>query len=148
MRTAQAVHAPDGAIATVPSRGAGLSHWFRSLGLMLRFDAGRARQWAGMMAVVQVMMGAGMAVMYGLFYPVITPEVALYIVTGTPTLALVPLGLVMVPIGVSEQKVAKTFDFIWSLPSPRSAQAASTFVLWTALAILGWNGLLLFPQLG
>ena len=58
-----------------------------------------------------------------------TPTIALFIVTGTPTLALIPLGLVMVPIGVSEQKVEGTFDFIWSLPAPRTAQAASTFLL-------------------
>jgi len=117
--------------------GAGAAHWFRSFGLMLRFDAGRAREWAAMFAIVQVFMGAGMAITYGFFYPVVTPMIALYIVTGTPTLALIPLGLVMVPIGVSEQKIARTFDFIWSLPAPRSAQAASTFVLYTALAIPG-----------
>ena len=104
---------------------------------MLRFDAGRAREWAGMMAIVQVMMGAGMAITYGFLYPVITPMVALYIVTGRRTLALIPLGLVMVPIGVSQQKVEGTFDFIWSLPAPRTAQAASTFLLWTALSIPG-----------
>jgi ABC-2 type transport system permease protein len=118
-----------------PSTGVG--HWFRSLGLMMRFDAGRAREWAAMMAVIQVMMGAGMAFMYGFFYPVVTPTIALFIVTGTPTLALIPLGLVMVPTGVSQQKVEGTFDFIWSLPTPRSAQAASTFLLYTVLSIPG-----------
>ena len=64
---------------------------------MMRFDAARAREWAAMMAIIQVMMGAGMAFMYGFFYPVVTPTIALFIVTGTPTLALIPLGLVMVP---------------------------------------------------
>jgi len=120
-----------------PPRGSVAAHWFRSLQLMMRFDAGRAREWAPMMAIVQIFMGAGMAITYGFFYPVVTPTIALYIVTGTPTLALIPLGLVMVPIGVSQQKVERTFDFIWSLPAPRSAQAASTFVLWTALSIPG-----------
>ena len=127
---ARTVHAP-------PVVESGVAHWFRSFGLMMRFDAGRAREWAAMMAIVQVFMGAGMAITYGFFYPVVTPTIALYIVTGTPTLALIPLGLVMVPIGVSQQKVERTFDFIWSLPAPRSAQTASTFVLWTALAIPG-----------
>ena len=57
-------------VAGVPGRGLGAAgalrsgplQWFRSVGLMLRFDAGRAREWAGMMAIVQVMMGAGMAI--------------------------------------------------------------------------------------
>jgi hypothetical protein len=47
----------------------GAAHWLRSLHRMLRFDLSRARQWAPMMAVTQVFMGAGMAVMYGFFYP-------------------------------------------------------------------------------
>ena len=135
MKTEERVLRTGAATVGAPSSGAG--HWLRSLWLMMRFDAGRAREYAGLMVIVQVFMGAGMAITYGFFYPVVTPTVALYIVTGTPTLALIPLGFVMVPIGVSQQKVEKTFDFIWSLPTPRTAQAASTFVLWTALAIPG-----------
>jgi ABC-2 type transport system permease protein len=115
----------------------GIGRWLRSLKLMLRFDFARARQWAGLMAIVQVMMGAGMAIMYGFFYPAVTPTVGLYIATGTPTLALIPLGLVMIPAGVGEQKLQGTFDFIWSLPTPRTAQATSTFLLYTTLAIPG-----------
>jgi ABC-2 type transport system permease protein len=108
-----------------------------SLRQMLRFDYGRMREWAPMMAIVQVMMGAGMAITYGFFFPHMTQPIALFIATGTPTLALIPLGFVMVPIGVSQQRVEGTFDFIWSLPAPRSAQAASTFLLYTALAVPG-----------
>jgi ABC-2 type transport system permease protein len=115
----------------------GVRQWIRSVKLMLYFDFGRARQWAALMALVQVLMGAGMAIMYGFFYPVVTPTVGLYIATGTPTLALIPLGMVMIPAGVGEQKLQGTFDFIWSLPTPRSAQAASTFLLYTILAIPG-----------
>ena len=115
----------------------GLRHWFRSLGLMMRFDFARAREWAAMMALVQVLMGAGMALMYSFFYPSVDPMTALYIATGAPTLALIPLGFVMIPQGVGEQKQQGTFDFIWSLPTPRSAQAASTFLLYTALSLPG-----------
>lgn len=75
----------------------GVGYWLRSLRAMLRFDLGQARQWAAMMVVIQVMMGAGMALMYGFFYPKVTQDIALLISTGTPTLALIPLGFVMVP---------------------------------------------------
>jgi ABC-2 type transport system permease protein len=116
---------------------AGARHWLRSFALMLRFDWGRARTWAPMMAVIQLMMGAGMAIMYGFFYPHVSQETALYIATGTPTLALIPLGLVMVPGSVAQQRIEGTFDFIWSLPSPRTAQAVSTFALYTLLSLPG-----------
>ncbi len=115
----------------------GPGYWLGSLGSMMRFDLGQARQWAAIMVVIQVMMGAGMALMYGFFYPRITPTIALYISTGTPTLALIPLGFVMVPGNVGQRKLEGTFDFIWSMPVPRSVQATSTFLLYTLLSLPG-----------
>jgi ABC-2 type transport system permease protein len=124
--------------AELPERTrSGPGYWLRSLGTMLRFDYARSRQWAPMMALIQVLMGAGMAVMYGFFYPHVTPEVALYIATGTPTLALIPLGFVMLPGAVSQQRIEGTFDFTWSLPAPRTAQATSTFLLYMLLSLPG-----------
>jgi ABC-2 type transport system permease protein len=115
----------------------GPGHWLGSLHRMLRFDLRRARQWAPMMAVAQVFMGAGMAVMYGFFYSEMSEATALYIATGTPTLALIPLGFLMLPESVNQQRLEGTFDFIWSLPVPRTAQASSTFLLYTLLSLPG-----------
>ncbi len=95
----------------------GVRYWLASLRAMLRFDLGRRREWAPMMVVVQTMMGAGMAILYGFFYPHITPTQALFIATGAPTLALIPLGFVMLPTGVAMQKTEGSFDYIWSLPA-------------------------------
>ena len=122
-------------LATTTRSGA--RYWLASLASMLRFDLGRARGWAAPMVVIQIMMGAGMAVMYGFFYPTVTPAVALYISTGTPTLALIPLGFVLIPGMVGQQKLEGTFDFIWSMPVPRSAQATSTFLLYSLLSLPG-----------
>ncbi len=115
----------------------GIRYWLASLNAMMRFDLARARQWAALMMVVQMMLGAGMALMYGFFYPRMTYSTALYITTGTPTLALIPLGFVMVPASVGRQKLEGTFDFIWSLPVPRSAEAVATFLLFTLLSLPG-----------
>jgi ABC-2 type transport system permease protein len=115
----------------------GPRHWLRSYLLMLRFDWGRSRQYAPLMIIVQLLMGAGMAVMYGFFYPEISETTALYITTGVPTLALVPLGLLMVPGAVGDMRMEGTFDVVWSLPTPRSAQAGATFTLFTLLALPG-----------
>ena len=68
----------------------GVGYWVASLASMMRFDYGRVRQWVPMMIVIQTLMGAGMALLYGFFYPQITAIRALYITTGAPTLALVP----------------------------------------------------------
>jgi ABC-2 type transport system permease protein len=122
-------------LSTVTRSGPG--YWLASLRAMTRFEMGRARQWAALMVVIQILMGAGMALMYGLFYPRVTHATALYITTGTPALALIPIGLVLVPASVGQEKLAGTFDFIWSLPTPRSAQAVATFLLFTVLSLPG-----------
>jgi ABC-2 type transport system permease protein len=115
----------------------GPGYWLASLRAMLRFDYGGMRQWAPMLVVIQTMMGAGMAMTYGFFYPDLTPARALFITTGAPVLALFPLGFVMVPGVVGQQRIEGTFDYIWSLPAPRSAQATSTFLLYSLLALPG-----------
>jgi ABC-2 type transport system permease protein len=115
----------------------GVSYWLASMATMLRFDFGRMREWAAMMVLIQMCMGAGMVIMYGFFYPQVTASRALFIATGAPTLALIPLGFVMLPGGIVQQKLEGTFEYIWSMPAPRSAQAASTFLLYTLLALPG-----------
>ena len=115
----------------------GFPYWMDSLRSMLRYDWGGMRPWVGMMVVIQTMMGAGMVLMYGFFYPQITTTTALYIATGAPTLALIPLGFVMVPNAVMMDKLHGTFDYVWSMPVPRSAHAVSTFSLFTVLAVPG-----------
>ena len=114
----------------------GAGHWLRSLRRMLRFDLRRARQWAPMMAVAQVFMGAGMAVMYGFFYPEVSEATALYIATGTPTLALIPLGLLMLPESVNQQRL-EDLRLHLVAAGPRTAQATSTFLLYTLLSLPG-----------
>jgi ABC-2 type transport system permease protein len=131
---------PAGRTATLRPRGglrSGFPYWLASFRSMLRYDWGVLRPWAGMLVVIQTMMGAGMVLMYGFFYPQITTVRALYIATGAPTLALIPLGFVLVPNAVMQDKLRGTFDYVWSLPVPRSAHAVSTFTLFTVLALPG-----------
>ena len=81
----------------------------------------RIRAWAGMMVLVETFMGAGMALMYRLFYPHIGPTRALYIATGA-RISLIPLGFVMLPSTITVERLEGTFDYVWSLPAPRSAR--------------------------
>jgi ABC-2 type transport system permease protein len=43
----------------------------------------------------------------------------------------------MLPESVNQQRLEGTFDFTWSLPAPRTAQATSTFLLYTLLSLPG-----------
>jgi ABC-2 type transport system permease protein len=104
---------------------------------MVRFELINLRTFLAVALLIQVMTGAGMAYLYG-FYMGDMPTVAqLFIVTGIPALALVPIGLVMVPSSIMLHKIRDTYDFIWSLPVPRTTSAAATFTVFTGLALPG-----------
>lgn len=121
-----------GTVRRAPVRG--WAHAFRAMG---RFEWATIRPYAPLVLVVQTMMGVGMAVMYGFFYPHIDPTTALLITTGVPTLALVPMGFVLVPANVATQRLVGTFDVIWSFPVPRSAAVAASFTVNALLALPG-----------
>lgn len=112
-------------------------YWLRGYRSMLRFETKNLRAYLTIGLVIQVFMGAGMAVMYGFYFGDLSPEQRTFLVTGIPALALVPIGFVMVPSAIMEHKLRDTYDYVWSLPVPRLSSAMATFTIFTALAIPG-----------
>lgn len=124
----------------------GVSYWLAGYRSMLRFELLNLRTFLAYALLIQTLTGAGMGYLYG-FYIGDMPEIAqLYIVTGIPALALVPIGLVMVPGTIMLHKIRDTYDFVWSLPVPRTTSAAATFTLFTILAVPGTLLALLLSQ--
>ena len=115
----------------------GAGYWLSSYGAMLRFDIGSQRTTLPMFLLMQILFGTGMAIIYGFYLGRMAPVVMLYVVSGAPALAVVTTGMVGVPTLVGERKLAGTWDFIWSLPAPRSAAVASAFTVYTALTVPG-----------
>jgi ABC-2 type transport system permease protein len=125
------------AIAERPLVRAGLGFWWDGYRSMLRFETKSLRRYLTIGLVIQVLMGAGMALMYGYYFGDLTPVQQTFIVTGIPVLAMVPVGFAMVPASVMDHKIRNTYDYVWSLPVPRAASAAATFTVFTALALPG-----------
>lgn len=115
----------------------GMRHWLSSYLAMLRFDIASQRTWLPMFLLTQIMFGTGMAIIYGFYIGHMPPQAALFIVSGAPALAVITAALIGVTSMVTERKMAGTWDFIWSLPAPRSAAVASTFTVYTALTLPG-----------
>jgi ABC-2 type transport system permease protein len=104
--------------------------WFKSYFLMVKWVFLSYRPWLPLFFAVEICIAV--AFIYGIsyFYPVITADVAKYIITGAPTIILLTTGLVMVPQTVAQSRTEGTFDYIWSLPVPRMAHiAADTTVM-------------------
>ncbi len=112
-------------------------HWASSYAAMLRFDLAAQRNFLPTFLIMQILFGAGMAIIYGFYIGHLSPAAALYIVSGAPALAMLTAGLMGVEMMVTERQQAGTWDFIWSMPAPRSAAVASIFTVFTLLAIPG-----------
>jgi len=127
------------AIATsvVPARRSGIGHLWDSYRSMLRFELLSLRDFLPPALVIQLLMGCGMAVMYGFYFGDLPAAAKTFLVSGIPALALFPIGFVMVPVVITDQRWEETYDYIWSLPVPRSAAAGATFTIFTALALPG-----------
>jgi ABC-2 type transport system permease protein len=122
--------------STLPTRS-GVGFWLEGYRSMLRFEMKSSRRYLTIGLVVQILMGAGMALMYGYYFGDMTSVQQTFIVTGIPTLAMIPVGFAMVPASIMDHKIRNTYDYVWSLPVPRAASAAATFTIFAGVAIPG-----------
>ncbi len=103
--------------------------WLDGFGAMLRWHLASLRMWLSLVTVIQVMAGVGFVLGIGLFFADIPPMAALYVSTGVPVNNLLMLGLIIGPQLVADQKVQQSFDYLQSLPVPRSASAAAWYAV-------------------
>lgn len=113
----------------------GVSYWWQSYLAMLRWVLAQQKVLFVSVLFIQLFMGLGSVAMYSFYIGDVDPQVATYLVSGLPALAIIPVGFVMVPILVMQEKFRGTFDFTWSLPVPRLAPVAATFTVFTAIAL-------------
>jgi ABC-2 type transport system permease protein len=102
-----------------------MPRWLRSYFLMLKWVFLSNRPWLSLNLAVQL--GIAVAFIYGIgyFYPTITPTIAKFLTTGSPTIVLLTVGLVVVPQVIAQMRAEGTFDYVWSLPVPRMAHIAA-----------------------
>lgn len=111
----------------------GPSYWLVSYWSMLRWQLASFRLLLPVMAAVQLLAGVGLVLGFGLFFPAqVPPRSGLYVSTGVPVINLYLVGLVLLPQIVSQQKLAKTYDFIQSMPVPRTV----AFLAWYTLTLM------------
>jgi ABC-2 type transport system permease protein len=116
----------------------GAVRWLRSYFVMLRFDLARQGQMLVALFFSQLLLGVGSALMYGFYLGAQLNEATrLYLVTGVAALALIPIGFVLVPIIVMQDRIKGTHEFTWSLPIPRTVTVTSTFTLFSLMALPG-----------
>jgi len=110
---------------------------FKSYLLLMRWQLLRLRTILPIIMVIQMIVAVGTVYGLGYIFPVIDPLSAKYIVTGSTTMTLITLGLVMVPQNVAQMKMQKVFDYMWSLPVSRVIYLLVDFTIWTVIVSPG-----------
>jgi ABC-2 type transport system permease protein len=122
--------APGGRVALPPRPG--LTTTYLTL---LRWDVAQIGSVLPLVVVVQALLAAGLVVGFGFLIPDITPEVALHLSTGAPTVLLLTVGLVIVPQGVARARADGTFTYLRSLPVARPLLLAAELTVWLLVAL-------------
>ena len=138
-------------LAATPLTGelrGGLVDWLRAYALMVRWELLNQRLMLPIMVVLQIFLGAGMALGLGLLINDPTPAEAAYLATGATVFPMMTLGLNMIPQVVAQQKLEGTYEYVFGLPVPRMAMYFAGLTVWSviglpsaamALAVAAWR---------
>jgi ABC-2 type transport system permease protein len=118
-----------------PRRGSG--HWLRSFALMVSWEARSLRIVLPLAIVSQIILGAGLIIGFGFLVGDIPVIEATYLATGVTVISMITLGLVLIPQLIAARKHAGIYDYVWSLPVPRSASVAANLVINSLIAVPG-----------
>jgi ABC-2 type transport system permease protein len=114
-----------------------MGRWLRDYPLMLKWQMLSNTPMLVLMFVVEGLIAVGYVIGFGYIIPNISAQSAMYLITGAPVLILLMVGLVLVPQVVSMARKEGTFEYIWSLPVPRSCFMAADATVWMVITLPG-----------
>ena len=113
-----------------------VSAW-SSFRTMMRWSLASIGPMLPLIVVIQSMLAAGIVIGFGFLIPDITPDSALFLSSGAPTILLLTIGLVIVPQGVSRARASGALDYQRALPVARPLLLAVDLAVWTLIALPG-----------
>lgn len=90
-----------------------------------------------LIVVIQAVLAAGIVIGFGFLIPGITPDSALFLSSGAPTILLLTIGLVIVPQGVARARASGALDYQRTLPVARPLLLLVDLLVWTLIALPG-----------
>lgn len=130
-------------VASWESTRRGPHDWVASWRSMVRWELSGLRLMLPVMILVQLLMGAGFAVGFGLIVPDLSVAAATYLTSGAAAMTLIIVGLSVGPQIVSSHRRAGTYEFLHALPVPRSAATAAWLVVTILLGVPAFGATLL-----
>ena len=108
----------------------GPAYWGRSYVAMLWWHLSSLRMFLAVIVLVQVLLGVGLVLSFGLFFPTRIPaRSALYVASGAAVFNLYMVGLVLGPQLVAQQRESHTYEYMQSMAGPRAADALAWYTV-------------------
>lgn len=107
--------------AVIPARRGGVGHWWSSYTAMVRWELIRLRLSIAIATIVQGFTGMGLILGFGLFLGDTNVRQLTFLTTGAVVITIVTVGLVIGPQMIAQQRLSGQYDYMASLPVPRSA---------------------------
>lgn len=127
--------------AVVPPRSATIAPVQVSVGTsfltLARWSLASIGAMLPLIVVIQAALAAGIVIGFGFLIPGITPESALFLASGAPTILLLTIGLVIVPQGVSRARASGELDYQRALPVSRPLLLLVDLMVWILIALPG-----------
>ncbi len=127
----------SGTLAALPAKRTGPGNWLRGYGAMLRWEVVGSRLLLPLMLIVQILVGAGFVLGFGLLISDVDNATALYLATGGVVQSLILIGLIVTPQIVAQRKMEGSYEYLWSLPVPRGAASLASATVAAAVAVPG-----------
>jgi ABC-2 type transport system permease protein len=89
------------------------------------------------MIVVQALLSFGIVAGYPLLFPELDQTTILFLATGAPAIALITMGLVLVPQVVAGAKTEGSLDYVRTLPVPRMTFLMADLTVWSGIVLPG-----------
>ena len=116
---------------------AAIRHWLRSFFLMTVWELRSFRMILPFSIIVQILLGAGLVIGYGFLIGDLPELEALYLTTGLAVVSMITIGMVLAPQLIAQQRAGGVYDYIWSLPVPRTTTVASSLLIHSLIATPG-----------
>lgn len=114
-----------------------MRRWWRSYGLLLKWHILQLRKALPVFVAIQTLIATGIVLGFSLMIPDIDMESALYLTTGSMTISLISVGMVVTPQQVAMRRERGQLDYQRSMPVPRMAMLAADATVWVVVALPG-----------
>lgn len=101
---------------------------------LMRWTLAQTGPMLPLVIAVEALLAAGIIIGFGFLIPDIDTASAQFLSTGAPTVLIMVVGLVIVPMGVAQARSSGTFAYQRALPVPRPLLLLADLTVWLGVA--------------